>query len=321
MRFANANPKLLYELFWAGLQDGVKASWSIIKIMVPVSLAITLLKYFGVVQILSQWVAPVCGWFGLRGGAILALISGYLINTFSAIAVMATLSLTAKEIAILASMVVICHALPLEATVQQKAGGSFFEILMLRIAASLATGLILNQLLPAQTAILPAKIQDLNAAGTGYSLPQMLGNWFWDNKIVLNIIAINIVLTVFYKFLLHFGVVAKVSNFCKYLMFIFGLSKESALLWMITNSVGLIFGASLMVEAKNNRALPASDLRKLNLSLATCHSLIQESANFLAIGAPLFLLILPRLVWAILSVWTVNLVGFLKPKLNLERSG
>ena len=319
MNLANENSKLLYGLCWAGLKDGFKASWSIIKIMVPVSLAIMLLKYFGFVQVLSQWLAPVCGLFGLRGGAILALISGYLINTFSAIAVMATLSLTAKEIAILASMVVICHALPLEVAVQKKAGGSFFGILLLRIVASLATGLVLNQLLPDQSVIMQAKIQVVTAARTQVSFLQMLLNWFWDNKIILNIIAINIVLTVFYKFLLHFGVVAKVSNFCKYLMFIFGLSKESAFLWMITNSVGLIFGASMMVEAKNNRTLPETDLCKLNISLATCHSLIQESANFLAIGAPLFLLLFPRLVWAILSVWVVNLVGLVKPKLNFGK--
>lgn len=105
---------ILNDVVLLGSKEGFKASLKIIKIMIPISLIIEILKYMGFVKILGALVSPFIKSVGLSGETILVLISGYFINCYSAIAVMMTLPITLKEITILSTMVLICHTLPIE---------------------------------------------------------------------------------------------------------------------------------------------------------------------------------------------------------------
>ena len=55
----------------------LKTAWWLIKIMFVVTLAITFLKYFGVIAWLSFHLTPLFSYFGLPGEAALAYVSGY----------------------------------------------------------------------------------------------------------------------------------------------------------------------------------------------------------------------------------------------------
>ncbi|MBU3157160.1 nucleoside recognition domain-containing protein [Clostridium estertheticum] len=299
------------DVFWAGLKDGFKASLSIIKIMIPISLIITLLKYFGFVNLLGEIVSPLFGFLGLRGESILVLISGYFINCYSAIAVMATLPLSIKEITILSTMILLCHTLPVELAVQKKAGGSFFLIMFIRVFSSLFIGVVLNHIIPNDVNYINIKLHSV-AVDNPISFSKIIIGWLIENLIIIKIIIINVCVTIFYKILERYNIIGKVSRTFKYLMFIFGLPEETAFLWIVTNIIGLIYGASMLIDAKNKRSIDDLSLRKLNVSIATCHSLVQETANFLTIGASMIYLIIPRVIISIISVWIYNLFLFLK---------
>ncbi|HYH02359.1 MAG TPA: nucleoside recognition domain-containing protein [Bacillota bacterium] len=301
----------LQNILWTGLREGIQASWSIIKIMVPISFGVALIKYFGIVNELSRVLSPLCCFLGLRGEAILALISGYLINCYSAIAVMATLALSAKEVTILATMLLLCHTLPIEMGVQKKAGGAFGVILLTRLFSSLMAGFVLNLIIPGNTGF--TNIQPVgNTAVPSESFIQAIFSCLKENTVIFKIIVINISIAVFYRLLKRYRILEKLSNGFKPVMLILGLPKDMVFLWSVTNVLGLIYGASLLIEAKKNNNLAEVDLKRLNLSLATCHALVQETANFLAIGASLPFLLIPRIVIAISSVWLYNLRLYLK---------
>ncbi len=299
------------DVFLTGFREGLKASLSIIKIMVPASLLVSLLDYFGLIKIISGIISPFCGFLGLHGEAILALLSGYLLNTLSAIAVMSTLPLTIKEITILSSMILLSHALPLELAVQRKAGGPLFLIIFIRLSSSLLTGFILNLIIPAGTAPLDTALLASTPDKT-VSFRDTMVSWLSGNTIIVKVIIINIMITIFYRFLKRSDIVEKISSLFKYFMFIFGLPKETTFFWIITNVVSLVIGTSMIIEAKENKSLDEIHLKKLNISLASCHSLIQESANFLPVGAPLLFLIAPRVVISLVSVWLYNLYLYLR---------
>ncbi|HPT87437.1 MAG TPA: nucleoside recognition domain-containing protein [Bacillota bacterium] len=137
-----------FHLKWVqdAFHNGIGASISIVKVMLPVSLLIAVMKYFGFIDYLSLFLSPLF----IPGEAILALLTGYLVNCYSALAVMATLPLTGKEITILSVMLVICHTLPVEMSVQKRAGGPFWVILGIRLFASLLMGWLLNLWLPGE---------------------------------------------------------------------------------------------------------------------------------------------------------------------------
>jgi len=141
-----------FHLKWVqdAFHNGIGASISIVKVMLPVSLLIAVMKYFGFIDYLSLFLSPLFKFLGLPGEAILALLTGYLVNCYSALAVMATLPLTGKEITILSVMLVICHTLPVEMSVQKRAGGPFWVILGIRLFASLLMGWLLNLWLPGE---------------------------------------------------------------------------------------------------------------------------------------------------------------------------
>ncbi|ADL13283.1 nucleoside recognition domain-containing protein [Acetohalobium arabaticum] len=130
-----------------GLQKGWNTYLTLVKIIIPVHILVTILKYTPLIEILATWVAPVMKHLGLSGEAILALISGYLLNNYAALGVVTGLDFSIREITILGTMLGISHALIIEAAVIKRIKVKILPLVCLRILVSLLTGYILNLLL------------------------------------------------------------------------------------------------------------------------------------------------------------------------------
>lgn len=306
---------IFHEIFYVGFKEAVKSSLGIFKIMLPVSLLMAILNYFGIVDWLSVLFQPITNLLGLSGKAILPLLSGYLINTYSAIALMISLELPMKEIAILSSMVLLSHTLPVELSIQKKAGGNMGLLFLIRVGSSIITGIVLNIVLPNESVIISSETQAITAVATT-SLLVVLKSWVQDNvTTIIKIFVINIVISVVFKCLIKFHVVDKLSSLLKPIMFIFGLGKECAPYWLIANVIGLIYGAGILITANENKDLGKEEIRRLNVSICSMHSIIQETANFLVLGVSILVLIVPRFITAVVSVWVYNfVVRFIKTK-------
>lgn len=305
---------VFYEIFCVGFKEAVKSSLGIFKIMLPVSLLMAILNYLGIVDWLSVFFQPITNLLGLSGKAILPLLSGYLINTYSAIALMISLELPMKEIAILSSMVLLSHTLPVELSIQRKAGGNMGLLFLIRVGSSIITGIVLNIILPNADVVLASETQAITTVATT-SFAIVLKSWVQDNVItIIKIFMINIVISVVFKCLIKFHIIDKLSSLLKPIMFIFGLGKESAPYWLIANVIGLIYGAGILITANENNDLEKEEIRRLNVSICSMHSIIQETANFLVLGVSLPILIVPRFITAVISVWVYNLVERLRRK-------
>ena len=300
---------IFHEIFYVGFKEAVKSSLGIFKIVLPVSLLMAILNYFGIVDWLSVIFQPITNLLGLSGKAILPLLSGYLINTYSAIALMISLELPMKEIAILSSMVLLSHTLPVELSIQKKAGGNMGLLFLIRVGSSIITGIVLNIVLPNESVIISSETQAITAVATT-SLLVVLKSWVQDNvTTIIKIFVINIVISMVFKCLIKFHVVDKLSSLLKPIMFIFGLGKGCAPYWLIANVIGLIYGAGILITANENKDLGKEEIRRLNVSICSMHSIIQETANFLVLGVSILVLIVPRFITAVVSVWVYNFVG------------
>lgn len=86
--------------------------------------------------------------FGLPGEAALVIVSGWTVNLYAAIAALAGLSFTVRQVTILAVILGIAHSLIMETAIITRIKGRPVVVLLLRISMGLLAGLIMNYILP-----------------------------------------------------------------------------------------------------------------------------------------------------------------------------
>ena len=275
-----------------GLGSGLKTSLYLLRIMVPVSLAVALLKWCGALDWAARFMAPAMGFVGLPGEASLVIVSS--------MAVIETLPLTMREITILAALCLSAHNLIIETAVMRKSGSSAVKMLSLRILGGFALAYALNLLLPRDAASAVA-----SAAGTARAaFMPMLGAWGLSTlRLVVKILLLVNGIMIAQRLMEAFHVLDFLSKLAAPLMRVFGLSENSSFLWIVINVVGYAYGAAIIMERVQGGAMKPQEADLFNHHACLCHSLLEDTSLFLAIGAPLGWITLPRIAAALLVVW------------------
>lgn len=130
-----------------GIKKGLWVLWDLAKVLIPAAVVVALLDYSGWLEIIASLFAPVMGWFGLPGEGALVLVTGNLLTTYPALALILTLDLTVKQITILSAMLMVCHSAIQETALVAKAGANWLWVLGTRLASMVIAGLVLNWLL------------------------------------------------------------------------------------------------------------------------------------------------------------------------------
>jgi spore maturation protein SpmB len=279
---------------------GIKTTLFLARIMVPVSLAVALLTWSGLLSMLASFLAPFMKVLGLPGEAALVLVSSVLLNVYSAIAVIETLSLSIREITILAIMTIIAHNLPVETAVMKKAGSSPGKMMVLRLGWALVLGFVFNLLLPLDKTILAAPVSQV--ARTGFLA--MIGGWGLSTLLLMaRILLLVCGIMAVQRLMEEFKVMQFLSRLLAPLMRIFGLSDDTSFLWIIINVTGYAYGAAVIMDRVKNGKMKLQDADLFNHHASLSHSLLEDTALYLALGVSLFWLIVPRLMAAMLVVW------------------
>ncbi len=147
MFFLACAKKLSLNTLKRGALTGVKTTWQLSKIIVPVYFAVTFLKYTPFIELISRQFAPVMGFFGLPGEAAVALALGVFVNLYAAVGAMLPLSLSIKEISVISIMLSFCHNLPVETAISKKLGLSGFKVIAVRAGLAVISGLAFNLVL------------------------------------------------------------------------------------------------------------------------------------------------------------------------------
>jgi spore maturation protein SpmB len=286
--------------FESGIRVGLRVAVWLLMIMVPVSLAVKILAWSGFLSWIAEPLNPVFAWVGLPGETVVAFLTGIFLNIYSAIAALGSISLTDRHVTIFAVMALISHNFPVEAAVQHKTGTPAWRTVGLRLASSLVAGLALNWILPASD--VPAKLQAVTASATG--LAAVLRHWAIDTAwLAGKVIGIVMGLMVLQRVLKEFGLIRLLSRLLFPVLWLLGLPRRTAFLWIVANVLGLAFGAAVIIEEAESGALDKEDAQLLNRSIAVCHSLLEDTLLFVALGAWALWITLPRLALAAAVVW------------------
>ncbi len=287
-------------LFPSFRKSGSTTIW-LLKIILPISLLVRFLDYFGALAFIAQFLDPVFLHLGLPGSTAIIFITSIFLPLYAPLAIIMSMAVTLRELTILALMCQIAHSLPVESAIQSKTGTSFWSMFALRIVVSILVGILLNLILPADMGM-PVFVKVDAEAMT--SVVDVLVLWLKGSvQMALLIFAIITVLNVIYKVLEQHNLITKLSKAIEPVLRFFGLPASTGFLWLIGYIVGLAYGGALMIDQMNEGKVSRSDTSLLNYHLAVSHSVIEDNLLFVALGVSVWWILSVRLAAAWLVVW------------------
>lgn len=278
----------------------IKTTLWLLKIMIPISFAVCLAQYFGLIEWCAGWLNPLFCHIGLPGASSIAFLTGATSTTYAALAVMMSMELTLRQATIIAIMVLICHALPLECTVNKKVGSKPFRMGFLRICGALLAAVYLNLVLPE----LSDPFSALPLSSAEASLLEVLKGWLISSmKLIIMIFAIIYALMFIQRFMEKFGLMQKLTKPLEPLMQFFGLPRNAAYLWLVGNVLGISYGSAVMLQLEEEGKISLLEADEVNYHLIMNHSMLEDTLVFATAGVSALWILSTRLLFAFVLVW------------------
>lgn len=288
------------ECFKQAFPKALKTSLWILKITVPVSFVVSILSYCGTLTLVSDILTPVFQLIGLRGEAAIAFVTGVFLNIYSVIAVLSQLTLTLREVTIIAVMSLIAHNLIVETTVQSHTGSKAWHMVVLRLGMAFVAAFLLNLFLPPLDQVLGHTAIN----GQTLSFASHLKGWLFSAfKMIFKIIILVFLLMVLQEILREFNLIKILTAPISPLMKTLGLPRSTSFLWIVANTLGLAYGSAVMLEEVNQGRVKKSEADLLNYHIAISHSNLEDLLLFAAIGVSIPWMLGIRLIIAAVAVW------------------
>lgn len=278
----------------------LKTSFWILKITLPVSLLVSVLSYFGLLNAVSVFLTPAFKLIGLRGEAAIAFVTGVFLNIYSVIAVLSQLTLTLREVTIIAVMSLIAHNLIVETTVQSKTGSKAWHMVALRLGMAFLAALMLNLTLPPLDQVFghPANHDQT------LSLFAHLQGWLFSAfRMIFKIIVLIFLLMVLQEVLREFNLIKVLTAPMSPIIKLLGLPQSTSFLWIVANTLGLAYGSAVMLDEVSQGRIRKPEADLLNYHIAISHSNLEDLLLFAAIGVSIPWMLGIRLIIAALAVW------------------
>ncbi len=283
----------------------------LIKITVGVSFAIMFLKYFNILPWFSNLLSPVFNGLGLPGEAALPFVTGYFVNVYAAISVAVSFDFDVRALTILSTMVLCAHNMITETAVQKKTGTSAVRIVIIRTISAFTLAFFLNKLLPGEVmkSLGAAQQQDMDFI-------VLFKDWLRSTLgVVIKMTTLIYTLAIVQKLLAEYGIIRWISGFLKYFLAFFGLPARTSFLWIVANTLGLAYGAAVMMEEVGTGNVTKRDIDLLNTHICISHSNLEDLLLLTAMGATWYVLLFSRWFASFLLVWELRGEYYIKDKL------
>lgn len=273
-------------------------SW-LLKLMIPIQLGVTLINYYGVMDLIANHLDSAFVVFGLPGESAFAYVACAMAGPYVGIATMMTIHLTMRQATILALMMCLCHALPIECAINQKTGSNGWQLATVRIVASFVCAFLLNLVLPEMEGAYPyIGIQD------DKDFLHTLFGWALSLvKLICITTCIIYILMVLQQIIITKGWLNPLSRFFAPLMHLFGLPRNASYMWLVGCILGISYGSAVMLELEEKGDVSRQDADDVNSHLIMNHSLLEDTMIFALTGVSALLIIGTRLTFAMVYAW------------------
>ncbi|MEC1154147.1 hypothetical protein CWS20_21800 [Cytobacillus horneckiae] len=299
---------MMLHSFKEGLKVGLKTTWTLGKIIFPVTLIVALLQHTPILPWVIDLIAPLMSIFGLSGDAAIPLVLGNFLNVYAGIGAILTLELTVKEVFILAVMLSFSHNLLIESSVAIKVGVKLWIVLAVRIGLAVISGIIINLVWRggsevAQYGLVGASEEVL----TGW-VPILVNAVEKAALGIFQLAVIVIPLMVVVQILKDRKWLAVFSKWMAPLTRKLGMRENTSTTLAAGLLFGLAFGAGVMIQAVKEDGVSKKDVTLAFIFLVACHAVVEDTLIFIPLGIPVLPLLIIRVVVAVILTMVVAFI-------------
>ena len=271
------------------MRDVLRDTWRIFhvlaRIMVPMALIARLLQEAGAIGALSGLLEPVMAPMRLPGQMGLVWATAIVVNLYGGLAVFAQvapgLTLSAADVTVLTTVLLVAHALPVEARIAQRAGIRLWPTLLLRMAGAVVLGVAMAQIFHAG-GWLQEPVRAL-----WQPAPEAQGWAGWtagQARSLALMFVIMLGLVLFLRVTERIGLMEAVRRLLSPFLRRLGLGPAAAPITVIGMTMGISYGGGMIIEESRTGHMTGREtfhaMNLLNLS----HSLFEDSLLMMAVG-------------------------------------
>lgn len=302
-----------------GLKAGLKTTWTLGKIIFPITILVVILQHTPILPWLVKLVSPFMGLFGLSGEAAIPLVLGNALNLYAGIAGILSLDLTVKEVFILAVMLSFSHNLFIETGVALKVGVKLWIVLLVRFGLAAFSAVIIN--------LFWSGGSELAKYGMAPEIAAVPDGWFEIGLLglqkasfgVLQLALIVIPLMIIVQFLKDRQYLQKFSEKLAPFTKVIGVKPNASMTLVAGLVIGLAYGAGVMIQAVEEDGVSKKDATLAFIFLIACHAVVEDTLIFVPLGIPVLPLLIIRLVTAF--VLTIAVAYFWKQSERRKEKG
>ncbi|MDX5362982.1 MAG: hypothetical protein LPJ91_02340 [Pseudazoarcus pumilus] len=278
--------------------------FTLLKVMVPALVIVKALDLLGGTTWLAYALSPVMSLVGLPDEIAIVWAAALLVNLYTGMVVFfdvaPQLGLSVAEVTVLGTMILIAHSLPVEGAVARAAGVSWRATLAIRLGGALVLGTLLNLAYsssgtlqqPARLLWQPAGPADNSLLAWGVAQLQMLALIF----VVIAALMLSL------KALRALRVERFIHALLAPMLRFIGIGREAGHITVIGFTLGISFGAGLLIREARTGVLNRRDMFLTMGFLGLCHSVIEDTLLIVLLGADLSGILWARIVFALLVI-------------------
>ncbi|MFQ3789283.1 nucleoside recognition domain-containing protein [Halomonas sp. A29] len=295
------------------LREAWTVYWTLLKVMVPALLIVKALEMLGMTELLGQWLAPLMAPLGLPEPLSVVWAATLLTNIYTGLVIFFEVTrdtpLTVAQVTVLGALMAVGHSLPIEGAVARMAGVPWWLTVLLRVGGAWLLGWLLHLsyswggwLQHANHVVWKPSAQEATLAA-----------WLQGQATTLAIIFVVIFALMSLLRLLHWlGVERLIHKLLYPLLQLLGIGPAAANITVIGITLGLTFGAGLLLREAHSGRLTPRDIVLTLCFLGLCHSLIEDTLLIMLMGADLSGLLWARLGFALVVIAILARLPWLK---------
>lgn len=303
------------------LNDTIKSAIGLYKIMIPISIAVKVLQYFGLITYLGTFLAPVMQLMGLPGTCGIVWATTMVTNIYGGMIAFYSLALsstlTTAQVSILCSLMLMAHALPIELQIAHKAGCRLWLMFLIRFGFGIVTGIVMFYFLDLTNLFHePNIVQWKPETLTDPTLAQWI---LGEVKKYIIVFFVVMALMALMRILKKSGALDRFSESLKPVLGILGINKKVIPMTVIGMSLGILYGGALIIKETEEKQIPKMDVFYTFVLMGLCHSLIEDSLLMISMGANWTMIFIFRMAFALIVTFLIVRITKIISSKKIER--
>jgi len=304
------------------LKDSVVTSFELFKVTIPALIVTKILAELGVIGSIAALLGPVMGLMGLPGELGLVWATAILTTPYGGIGVYAALApslhITAADLTVLASIMLIAHSLPIELSITRKAGAGMLPMALIRLFGALGYGVILHHACRS----LSVWQEEAVTIFRQVEKDQTITEWVLSQCVNLSMICVVIFFVLLaMKFFRAVGLIRLLENMLTPILPLLGMSRRAAPMTVVGMILGIAYGGALIIRESAEGGMESREVFNSLALMSLSHGLVEDTLLMMALGAKVGGILWGRLVFSLLVIYLlVRVSNLLLPKRETRKS-